>query len=161
MKRYFDSLNRLQDIKREYYRLTKENHPDVGGDTATMQEINRQYKEAIDWIKKNGEGKDRQDAAQEVPEEFAAAVVAVVGLKGIVLDLVGAWIWATGNTWTHKDALKKAGFKWASKKRAWYWRPAWAAVWHSSDKSLEELKDKYGCSRILAGDVTARRALTT
>ena len=53
MKRYFDHLNRLQEIKKEYHRLTKENHPDVGGDTATMQEINKQYKEAVNWIAKH------------------------------------------------------------------------------------------------------------
>ena len=68
MKCYFDHLTRLAEIKKEYHRLTKENHPDVGGDTATMQEINKQYKEAVNWIAKHGEGKDRQDAAQEVPE---------------------------------------------------------------------------------------------
>lgn len=160
MKRYFDHLNRLQEIKKEYHRLTKLHHPDVGGDTATMQEINRQYKEAIEWIAKHGEGKDRQDAAQEVPEEFAAAVAAVVNLEGIVLDLVGAWIWATGNTRTHKDALKAAGYRWASKKCAWYWRPEWAAVTRGTKKTLEEIKDKYGSERIIAGGAFTRRVLT-
>lgn len=160
MKRYFDHLNRLQEIKKEYHRLTKLHHPDVGGNTATMQEINRQYKEAVEWIAKHGEGKDRQDAAQEVPEAFAAAVAAVVNLEGIALDLVGAWIWATGNTYTHKDALRAAGYKWASKKRAWYWRPEWAAVSKGSKKSLEEIKDKYGCERIMAGAAFTRRILS-
>lgn len=160
MKRYFENLTTLKEIKKEYHRLTKENHPDVGGDTATMQEINKQYKEAVNWIAKHGEGKDRQDAAQEVPEEFVAAVAAVVNLDGIVLDLVGAWIWATGNTRAHKDALKAAGYRWASKKFAWYWRPEWAAVGKGGKKTLEEIKDKYGCERIIAGSAYTRRVLT-
>lgn len=160
MKRYFDNLTTLKEIKKEYHRLTKENHPDVGGDTATMQEINKQYKEALNWIAKHGEGKDRQDAAREVPEEFTAAVAAVVNLDGIVLDLVGAWIWATGNTRAHKDALKAAGYRWASKKFAWYWRPEWAAVGKGGKKTLEEIKGKYGCERIIAGSAYTRQVLT-
>lgn len=158
--KYFEHLRTLKEIKAEYHRLTKLHHPDVGGDTATMQEINRQYKEAVQWIAKHGEGRDRQDAAQEVPEEFAAAVAAVVNLDGIVLDLVGAWIWATGNTRAHKEALKAAGYRWASRKFAWYWRPEWAAVGRGSQKSLDEIKDKYGSERIMAGSAYTRRILT-
>ena len=43
MKRYFDHLNTLAAIKAEYKALVKANHPDIGGDTATMQDINGQY----------------------------------------------------------------------------------------------------------------------
>ena len=46
MKRYFDHLHTLAAIKAEYKQLVKLNHPDVGGDTATMQDINGQYAEA-------------------------------------------------------------------------------------------------------------------
>ena len=148
--KYFEKLHTLAEIKREYHRLTKLHHPDVGGDTATMQEINRQYKEAVEWIARHGEGRDRQDAAREVPEEYAAAVAAVVNLDGIELELVGTWIWATGNTRVHKDALKAAGYRWASKKLAWYWRPEEEAAARGSRKSLEEIREKYGSERIYA-----------
>lgn len=160
MKRYFDDCKTLKEVKTRYHKLTKENHPDVGGDTATMQEINAQYKEAVKWIAEHGEGHDRQDAAREVPEEFVAAVAAVVNLEGIVLELVGAWIWASGNTRAHKDKLKAAGYRWASKKAAWYWRPEWAAVGRASKMTLDEIKDKYGSERILAGSHYARQVLT-
>ena len=43
MKRYYDHLNTLAAIKAEYKALVKANHPDVVGDTATMQDINGQY----------------------------------------------------------------------------------------------------------------------
>ena len=153
MKQYFEQFKTLAEIKAEYKRLVKINHPDVGGDTATMQEINRQYGEAVKWIAAHGEGKERKQAAQEVPEEFAAVLSKVVNLDGIEIDLVGAWLWATGNTWTHKATLKAAGFSWASKKRAWYWRPEWAAVERGSKMTLAEIMDKYGAQRIIsAGD---------
>lgn len=148
MKRYFDHLATLSEIKAEYKRLAKVNHPDVGGDTATMQAINAQYEEAVERIKRYGERTEREAAAQEVPAEFVAIINAVIGLDSIVVELVGAWLWATGDTYTHKDALKAAGFKWASKKRAWYWHPANASTL-GSNKSLEQIKAKYGAQRVV------------
>ena len=44
--RYFDHLSTVEDIKPHYKKLAMENHPDRGGNTATMQEINAQYAEA-------------------------------------------------------------------------------------------------------------------
>ena len=38
------------EIKNEYRRLAKLHHPDLGGDTATMQEINLQYESALRGI---------------------------------------------------------------------------------------------------------------
>ena len=151
MKRYFDHLHTLDAIKAEYKRLVKVHHPDVGGDTATMQDINGQYADRVEWIKRHGEREeDRRNAANEVPAEYAAAVAAAVILDGVNVDLVGSWIWCTGNTYAHREALKAAGYRFANKKRAWYWRPESAACYRGGKKSLDELKDKYGCTHFEA-----------
>ena len=149
MKRYFDHLRTLSEVKAEYKRLVKINHPDVGGDTATMQAINAQYAEAVKRIARDGEGRDRENAAKEIPLEFVAALSKIIALDGIEIDLVGAWLWVTGETYKHRAALKAAGYKWACKKLAWYWHPEWAAVERGSRKSLDEIKDKYGSSRLV------------
>lgn len=154
MSRFFDHLTNIADVKAEYKRLAKLHHPDVGGDTATMQAVNAQYADAIHRIQRGGEhpspasatASSRQRA--DVPEEFIAVINAVIGLHGVDLDLVGDWLWATGNTYPNRDALKAAGFRFASKKRAWYWHPADAAMSRASRKSLDEIKDKYGSERI-------------
>lgn len=43
MKTYFENVTTLDELKREYKRLAKLHHPDVGGDTATMQQINAEH----------------------------------------------------------------------------------------------------------------------
>ena len=159
MKKYFDEFRTLTEIKAEYKRLVKINHPDVGGDTATMQEINAQYDEAVKRIAREGEGRDKENAAREVPAEFRAVLSKVVNLEGIELDLVGAWLWITGNTFPHKATLNNAGFKWAGKKRAWYWYPDWAAVTRGTQKSLDEIKSKYGALRIIGKEQAAPQLL--
>ena len=47
MTNYFESVQSIDELKKEYKRLARKNHPDVGGDTEVMKEINRQYEEAF------------------------------------------------------------------------------------------------------------------
>lgn len=49
--KYFSGISNLDDLKREYKRLALENHPDRGGDTAVMQEINAEYDAAFSRLK--------------------------------------------------------------------------------------------------------------
>ncbi len=44
---YFDNMNTLDEVKVRYKILAKRLHPDAGGDTAIMQEINEDYQTAI------------------------------------------------------------------------------------------------------------------
>ena len=37
---FFDQLSTVAQIKTEYRRLCFLHHPDIGGDTATMQQVN-------------------------------------------------------------------------------------------------------------------------
>lgn len=49
--KYFAGISNLDDLKREYKRLALANHPDRGGDTATMQAINAEYDAAFARLK--------------------------------------------------------------------------------------------------------------
>lgn len=44
---YFTGCKTLDELKREYRRLAMIHHPDVGGDTATMQAINAEFEAAF------------------------------------------------------------------------------------------------------------------
>jgi len=48
-------------------------------------------------------------------EEMNTALNAIIHL-GLTIEICGSWIWVSGDTRPHKDTLKNAGFKWASKK---------------------------------------------
>ncbi|MGZ5018258.1 MAG: J domain-containing protein [Methylobacter sp.] len=48
------------------------------------------------------------------------AMNAVIGLDGVNIKVRGAWAWLSGNTKEHKEAIKTAGYRWATKKAAWY-----------------------------------------
>ena len=54
---YFQNIQSLADLKKEYRRLAMLHHPDKGGDTALMQQVNTEFEKLYDvW-------KDRQDVS--------------------------------------------------------------------------------------------------
>ena len=145
---YFDNITTMDGLRAEYRRLIKINHPDAGGDEATMKAINLAYEAAVDYIRRHGEKAEADKAAADVPAEFMAAVSAVVACPGLIVEIVGSWVWVTGDTYRNRDRLKAAGYKWAAKKSAWYWHPADQAVGRSSRMSLDQIRDKYGAQRV-------------
>ena len=45
---YFQNIHSLADLKKEYRRLALQHHPDKGGDTAVMQQVNVEFEKLYD-----------------------------------------------------------------------------------------------------------------
>jgi curved DNA-binding protein CbpA len=41
--KWFNDCQTLEEVKAQYKKLAKQYHPDLGGDTSTMQQINTEY----------------------------------------------------------------------------------------------------------------------
>ena len=143
--KWFNGCRTLEEVKAQYKKLAKQYHPDLGGDTLTMQEINKEYAFATAKAVKGANLSD-EEAENEIlsSEAYRAAIEQIIHLEGIVIELVGYWLWVTGNTFPVRLTLKAAGFLFASKKLAWYFRTAEYKVSKGSGKSLEEIRSKYG-----------------
>ena len=154
--KWFNECTTLDEVKTAYKKLAKQYHPDLGGDTATMQEINKEYAYASAKAIK-GSNLSEEEVENEIisSEAYRNAIEQIIHLEGITIELVGYWIWVTGNTYPVRANLKDAGFFFASKKTAWYFRTAEYKVTRSSGKSLDEIKVKYG-SEVLKEDKSKR-----
>jgi hypothetical protein len=65
----------------------------------------------------------------------------------LVYEVIGNWIWISGNTIEHKEALKEIGCKWAAKKKQWFYRPEeHKSYWNREEHTIEEIRAKYGTS---------------
>jgi len=149
MNNFFHDCRTVEEIKKRYRQLAMKHHPDRGGDTATMQEINRQYQSALKHCdgqtNKGSDGKQHTYHYNEAAEtELAEKIDELLKLKlaGIEIALIGLWIWITGDTKPHRQALKDAGCRWHSKRACWYWQNT--GYVGRSKASLQELADKYG-----------------
>jgi len=153
--RYFDHLHDVAEIKKLYRQLAMENHPDHGGDTATMQEINSQYADALqraDGQKStDSRGKTHTyhynaDIEQAIMDKIAELIAAGVAQRADIA-LIGTWIWVTGDTKPVKDTLKASGCTWHSKRRCWYWHNGPRRSRYARGASLSDLAEKYGETR--------------
>ena len=65
-------------------------------------------------------------------------------MDDIVIEIIGCFIWVTGNTRTYKDRLKELKFQWHSKKFAWYLKPEDYKKRSRGDYDLDEIREMYG-----------------
>jgi hypothetical protein len=146
--RYFNNCKTIDEIKALYKKLAKENHPEHGGSTDIMQEINTEYAFACAKILK-GENLTTEETDEQIrlSEEYRKVIEQIINLPGIVVEVVGNWILVTGNTYPVRKQLKDAGLHFASKKVAWYYR-AEEFKTRTSNKSLEEIRNKYGSETV-------------
>lgn len=151
--KYFVNCETLEDLKREYRRLSKIHHPDCGGDLATMQAINAEHDAVFEQLKAAQNA--RADADQtgrawhttETPEEFRRVVEVLLKLD-LTVELCGSWLWISGDTKPHKDELKSVGCRWSSSKKMWYWHhPEQGHTRSRGKSSMDSIRSRYGSQR--------------
>ena len=142
----------VEQIKINYKKLVVKHHPDLGGDLETMKALNNAYEAALKSC--NGQtSKDDQGQEytykynQEIEKALMDKIIELLSLnmENVEIDLIGTWIWITGDTKPVKDKIKQAGCTWHSKRGCWYFKIG-KYYGRSSPDSLEELAKKYGCT---------------
>jgi DnaJ-class molecular chaperone len=120
--KYFENINNLEDLKKAFLRLCKELHPDNGGDIEKFKEMKQEYESLVKHLKVFGSAENMDQENKENEFDFSAFSEVLEKISGLDIDieLIGSWLWVTGNTRENKDLLKSLNFKWASKKKAWY-----------------------------------------
>lgn len=68
---YFEGANTLEEVEARYRELARQYHPDLGGDAATMAEINRQRTMARAFFHGRAEAAAENDTADTTPEAAA------------------------------------------------------------------------------------------
>ena len=140
----------LDELKAQYRKLAMLHHPDRGGDLDTMKAINNEHDTIFEMLKAGYNATaDADHQTTETAEEFRDILEVLMNLDGLEIELCGAWLWISGNTLAHKDALKAAGCGWSSNKKMWYWRhPENAGRYHKSKSTMTDIRAKYGSERI-------------
>ena len=58
----------------------------------------------------------------------------IKNLDKIKIEIIGTWLWVSGNTYEHKDILKELGLWYSKNKESWY---------HNGDKRKFKIKGRY------------------
>ena len=71
-----------------------------------------------------------------------------IDLKECKIELIGSWIWISGNTYIIKEQLKELGFFFSGNKKAWFFNGQEHKGHRAFYKTLEELKLKWGVENV-------------
>lgn len=140
---YFKNCSTMEDLKKEYRRLALKNHPDMGGSVEAMAEINAAYEAACHRM---------QDEPTEKASTFIDMIDALIRM-GVDVEICGSWVWLSGNTYAHKDAIKAMGFRWSAAKKRWYWA-ANLGKKRRGTASMNQIRKNYG-SRVYKASAQA------
>lgn len=146
---YFEKVATIDELKKAYRKLAFKHHPDKGGDEATMKAVNAEYEQLFKELNIAG---TTGESKYNLNDGFREMIDKIINLDGLEIEICGLWVWVSGNTREHKDALKEAGFYWASKKKMWYWRPEEAKIRRSTGiKDMDYIRTMYGSETVKAG----------
>lgn len=156
---YFRNVNTLEALRRQYKELLKKYHPDnVNGSTAATQEINAEYDRLFKSLKDKHENKAAGNTNTKSyntnmydwgnDKVLRDVLQRIINFDGIEIELVGAWLWVSGNTYNYKKELKEIGFKWAAQKKQWYFH---TDDYHKKSRkslSMEDIRSYYGNTKV-------------
>lgn len=147
--RQTDALNILglnpkisqQDIKNAYRKACKKFHPDINpAGQEMMKAVNEAYNSLENYEAIEVEG---EEIDNNYGEHLNEALNAVINLN-LTIEICGAWVWISGNTYSAKETLKSAKFKYASKKKMWYFRPEKYRSKNRKSWDIEKIRATHG-----------------
>jgi hypothetical protein len=149
----FKSAHTPQDIKALFRKLSMKHHPDMaGGDTDTMQQLNEVYQAVLKkmagftW---KADGRDhtyRYDRATET--ELAEMISKVISIEGVTVEIIGTWLWVSGDTYDCKSYLKECGFKWARGKKSWYFHTGSYRKFSKKSYGMDDIRSMWGSEEV-------------
>jgi len=153
MKVYFVNCSSPGEIKAMYRELAMKHHPDRGGSTRIMQDINSEYHDLLkskDKQKFQYQGTEKWTVYNYVwrnEQDVVETVEALIKLNlptDVEILIIGLYVWVRGNTKPVKDQLRSiTGMRWHSKRLCWYWRPSWMSSSYTA-QPLSTLMQTYG-----------------
>jgi hypothetical protein len=135
----------LDALKKQYIKLSKKYHPDAGGTTIQFQQLQAEYDILMKKILRNGKLTSEQvDNEIELDQAVRDIVDTLVNIDGLNVELIGKWLWISGNTYPVKTTLKQAGLTFIKKDGKPYWVYKGVESTSRGKTSMEQIKSKYG-----------------
>lgn len=155
MKKYLEEIKNaatLAELKATYKTWCLQLHPDLNPDkdtTEDMKALNNAYEEHFKLLKTREMNKDKKDREKfsfdEAPEDLINIINTLIKFKGLKIDIVGNWLWLSGNTYPYKEQIKGLRFHWSKNKKKWFWNGSDSVRRPFKKMTYKDITAKYGC----------------
>ena len=116
--KYFKDCKKIDEAKKLYHTLLKENHPDHGGDTSICQQIIEQFENYIILFTADIFSTEENKKYQHFSDDFQAILNKVIHFENMEIEIIGYWIYCF-KSFEYKEELKSFGFWFSKKHKAW------------------------------------------
>lgn len=153
---YFADCDTVEKTKKLYKELALKNHPDLGGKTAVMQEINAQYEAKLKGLDgQTSTDKEGNSHTYKYNSENESKLIEIIDkllslqMLNVDIFLVGTWIWIDGETKPYKEALKALKCRWHSTRKLWYFTQNQNnRSYRKSSLGIDDIASAYGATKI-------------
>jgi curved DNA-binding protein CbpA len=151
----------LEELKTQYRQLAMLHHPDRGGSDETMKAVNAEYDILFSRLKdvhqtREGNTYTAKQESTETANQFKDLINELMQMEDITIEIIGCFVWVTGNTRPYKEQLKALRFQWHSKKIAWYLKPENYRRQSRKEYALDEIREMYGTSGAMNSNGTLK-----
>jgi hypothetical protein len=143
-------LHDIDELKKQYRNLALKYHPDSGGTHEQFIQLKNEY-DALFKKLLNGSKLNEEQKANEIKidEALQAALDAIITLPNINIEIIGKWIWVSGETYPLRTALKSAGFFFIKKGNVPYWIYKGAESAGRGKMEMDEIRAKHGSKEVM------------
>jgi len=164
MATYFQHCTTFDELRQEYRRLCLAHHPDRGGDTRTMQDINAAHATATKrlaspegWREDAQHGKawseGRESYYTDLSEKLRSVLYDLLSIPDVEIEIIGYWFWIDHpDTRAIKEQLKANGCRWSPTKQRWYY-PGVPSRGRGK-ASMGNIRNNYGSTKVRGRDKT-------
>lgn len=146
--KYFKHFDGINELKVQFRDLSMKYHPDVGGDEATFKEMLNEYEGLLEEALKQTYHESKVSDELEVDEQMRQMIDKIIHLEGIVIEIIGNWMWVSGETYPYRKFFKEIGLKFAGKKKVWYWKPYKYRKQSKKHYSMDKLREEFSVTQV-------------
>lgn len=145
---HFINCKDLDEARALFRKLAQKLHPDHDGNQADFVAMVDEFQRLQKFTWDNA-GQAKWGAGYQSTKDFVLSkeamerLLAVLRYPDLITEIIGTWVWVTGETRKYKDQLKELNFKWSPKKLAWnYHSEPWRKTYRYN-YSMDEIRNMH------------------
>lgn len=148
---FFDTtiIKDLDALKKQYFKLAKKYHPDAGGTTLQFQQLQNEYDKLLKSLLSGSNFTSEQKQNEiELDDAMRTIINSLVNIDDINIELIGKWLWISGNTYPIRTTLKAGGMIFIKKDGKPFWVYKGVESKSRGGTPIDEIRAKYGTHKM-------------